>query len=439
MFFFALIELVAVVSGVQFLSNKRISKEQMWTLFFISLIFSFITIWIEGVFLGALFSIFIAIYLYFRTSLKYKSVLWVATVVTTGVLSSHLSYLMLRTISFTIEIKIDEYHFFYDLLRSGISIIVIFITCLWIRRLLNRLKMKEKILSPYVRYVALMAFSVLISFYTVVIVLNDLELSIVNALGIAFSFVVLTSVIITVFLLSIRISKDDLKRETERVEQEQMLLYASQLESLYTVVHQKSHDYKNSLIAIQAFLIEQDYVGLGEYVNEGILLADTKLDAENRYIGLLGKLNNTALKGLIASKLTYAQEKDIKVTVEILAVISAWPVKSHDLVRMIGIILDNAIEECLNHEYGEIGVAIFTSTDYDEILITNTCCQKTLHPEKLKKHGFSTKGENRGIGLSNLSGIIDSYEMLSLETKHSEGIFSQKIRIGQKGMWIRDG
>ena len=47
----------------------------------------------------------------------------------------------------------------------------------------------------------------------------------------------------------------------------------------------------------------------------------------------------------------------------------------------------------------------------------------------LFKQGFSTKGENRGLGLSNLKEIIDKYKNVTLDTFIKNELFFQEITI----------
>ncbi|SEL35558.1 two-component system, AgrA family, sensor histidine kinase AgrC, partial [Streptococcus equinus] len=43
--------------------------------------------------------------------------------------------------------------------------------------------------------------------------------------------------------------------------------------------------------------------------------------------------------------------------------------------------------------------------------------------------GYSTKGENRGLGLATLVDFQDDYENLSVETRSSDYTFTQVVRI----------
>jgi two-component system sensor histidine kinase AgrC len=51
---------------------------------------------------------------------------------------------------------------------------------------------------------------------------------------------------------------------------------------------------------------------------------------------------------------------------------------------------------------------------------------------KIFQKAFSTKGENRGLGLSNLKEIINNYKNVSLDTAIETEEFIQNIEISHK-------
>lgn len=50
----------------------------------------------------------------------------------------------------------------------------------------------------------------------------------------------------------------------------------------------------------------------------------------------------------------------------------------------------------------------------------------------LFKQGFSTKGENRGIGLSNLKEILNKYRNVTLDTFIKNKLFFQEITVNER-------
>ena len=55
-----------------------------------------------------------------------------------------------------------------------------------------------------------------------------------------------------------------------------------------------------------------------------------------------------------------------------------------------------------------------------------------MNIEEIYEMGFSTKGKNRGLGLSNVKEIINKYEDIILETDIETNNFIQIVRFKRK-------
>jgi len=99
-----------------------------------------------------------------------------------------------------------------------------------------------------------------------------------------------------------------------------------------------------------------------------------------------------------------------------------------DLVKIIGILLDNAIEACENSQDNELHLGMDSDNTHTSILIGNTYCSLP-DPELIYEQGFSTKGNNRGLGLYYLRKILSLYPHAHLKTTVSDNIFFQELII----------
>ncbi|MEG1174266.1 GHKL domain-containing protein, partial [Carnobacterium sp.] len=96
---------------------------------------------------------------------------------------------------------------------------------------------------------------------------------------------------------------------------------------------------------------------------------------------------------------------------------------------ILGILLDNAIEELETLTYGKLLVGIFTINSDLVFIIQNNVREDIESVHLLKKQGYSTKGETRGIGLANVEELISLEPRLLLETTIKDKLFIQKIII----------
>jgi two-component system sensor histidine kinase AgrC len=107
----------------------------------------------------------------------------------------------------------------------------------------------------------------------------------------------------------------------------------------------------------------------------------------------------------------------------------AYAMEFTDLIRILGILLDNAIEECVELEHGSITIKISQNDDLISYAIKNT-----LRPEnndKTIKTGASEKGAGRGRGLLIVREILNKYDFVVLNTYYQDDGVVQNLAIYQ--------
>ena len=97
-----------------------------------------------------------------------------------------------------------------------------------------------------------------------------------------------------------------------------------------------------------------------------------------------------------------------------------------DLCKVVGILIDNAIEASLESEMKELHVGIETGDGSASIIIANTCINEP-NVNHLFKRGVSTKGKNRGLGLCNVKNILAQYPSVFLQTTVDQNFFFQEL------------
>ena len=144
-------------------------------------------------------------------------------------------------------------------------------------------------------------------------------------------------------------------------EQEQKTFqdYTLQLETQQLAMRRFKHDYQNILISIDSFLEEDDLAGLKTYYNTKIKAASEVITKSDFALDGLSKIKLPEIKSVLLSKLMMAQNLGINVTFEAHEDIDHINVDSIALLRALGIILDNAIEELTALGRGKLTVACF--------------------------------------------------------------------------------
>lgn len=214
------------------------------------------------------------------------------------------------------------------------------------------------------------------------------------------------------------------------IEQRAMQLYIDEISKQNEEINQFRHDYLNILSSLESYLEEGDLQALTVYYQQTIQPTRTLFLANASKLSALQKIDHPAIRGIFMTKLLLAQEKGISVHLEMTGkIIFPNHVFDLNLIRILGILLDNAIEEVDALGKGELAVAFFQEKDALVILIQNTVRNPVEPLYQLKKQGFSTKGKGRGHGLSTVDELMSQTSDLLLETTISQHLFVQKLTL----------
>jgi len=224
------------------------------------------------------------------------------------------------------------------------------------------------------------------------------------------------------------------KRNAQRNAEEQKNLqhYTDEIERQYIGIQKFKHDYQNILFSLDCFIHEDDWVGLKQYYMTKIKKASEVVTKEIFSLESLSKIKVREIKSILAGKLILAQNMGIDTVFQADDEITCFYMDSVDLVRIIGILLDNAIEELTESSCGTLSIGCFKEEAGVTIVVQNTCRLDNMPKlHEIWQLGFSTKGKGRGLGLSTLSELVDTHPNLILETTIVNDNFVQKLKIGE--------
>ena len=246
-------------------------------------------------------------------------------------------------------------------------------------------------------------------------------------LFLTYELLMLIIVGILIFIL-----KKDQSFKIKEIQMNNLKEYTDNLEHLYMDMRKFRHDYINIISSMAGFIESKDIEGLEKHFNEHIYPLNKKMNRNNYKLGLLKNILMPEIKGLLSAKIIRAQELGIDVILEIVEPIDKIDMDIIDLSRCLGILLDNAIEASLSSEKKRLNIAFIKKNSSILIIISNTFKGVIPPLSKIFKTGFSTKGKNRGLGLSNLSEIMNNYSNTTLDTSISDDRFIQNITISSK-------
>ena len=230
-------------------------------------------------------------------------------------------------------------------------------------------------------------------------------------------------------LLDVKMLEEKHQIHREEDEYEFFRYYMDEIEKQYTDMRKFKHDYENILLSLSEYINDEDLSGLKEYFHNKVEITSTKMMNHDFMLENLSRIKIKEVKSILASKLAMGLEKGVMINFEAREDISTIPMDTVALVRMLGIILDNALEELIELREGKLIVGVWNEADGVTFFIQNTCRVDIPKLHKLEEPGFSTKGERRGIGLNNLMELVEKEPNVLLHTSIAKDQFVQKITI----------
>lgn len=243
--------------------------------------------------------------------------------------------------------------------------------------------------------------------------------------GIFFCFFLLFTVVALLAQHAIDMST---KNERERALYNNSRNYMTNLEQQALEIRKFKHDYQNILLSMDRFFHEQAYDELEQYYREHIRPASDRVGRLNLQLAELKKVQSLPLKSLLYAKLS-ALDAKISLSLEIERPINFTEKQLIPLIRITGILLDNAIEALQNLPDGGTLRIGFLYDDHWRLIVENDCAEGLPPVYQLEAAGYSTKGKNRGLGLQNARELSRENGFL-LTTTIKNSTFTQILEIG---------
>ena len=204
--------------------------------------------------------------------------------------------------------------------------------------------------------------------------------------------------------------------------------YSQQVEGLYQEIRSFRHDYANILSSLKIGIDQKD-INLVSQVYDSVLKnSGEKLKGKRFDVAHLRNINDLALKSLLLSKLSEAQNLSVPVSLEISERFSIKNMEQIDFLTITSILLDNAIESSAE---GGIAVCFLEDTEWNKLvmIVKNSTLEREIELRDIFKRDNSSKGEGRGIGLANVRRILKSYPNVCLKTTSKNYVFTQILEI----------
>lgn len=249
-------------------------------------------------------------------------------------------------------------------------------------------------------------------------------------------FITLMSAIslIVYFSISIFSLLKTAKLEMTSQSLEEAQLYNKTLQLLHDNMRIIKHDFSNIMQSIAGYIANDDMKGLEKYYKS----VNKEYDNLNNLAALDPSLiNDPALYSLIASKYLLAEQENVNFNVSIKPHFDKIPVSPYILTRILGILLDNAVEAAKNSVEKEIFFEVtgpYENTKFTKYVISikNSYSNKDVNIDRTREKGFTSKTEEKGshgLGLWEVNKILNKSDNLNLFTTKTKELFIQDLEI----------
>ncbi|MDE6202984.1 MAG: GHKL domain-containing protein, partial [Lachnospiraceae bacterium] len=248
-----------------------------------------------------------------------------------------------------------------------------------------------------------------------------------NALYAVFFFSLITVVLLCVqFLAMYTAGQEKIHMQEETIAQQQA--HMELLEELQQEIRAFRHDVTNLFSGLSLQAQEGDLDGIQQFMKKTSSYFDEKLGNEIRQMDCLNNIKIYPVRSLLATKLTVMRQKHIQSTLEVFyPVVEKQMVETPDLLRGLGILIDNAIE-AVPGENGQIRLVLLQEEKELYIAVVNNYAAEP-DLKALSGKGYTTKGNGHGTGLSSYRRIISRYPGCITRTYLRDGFFVQELRL----------
>jgi CitB family two-component system sensor histidine kinase MalK len=194
----------------------------------------------------------------------------------------------------------------------------------------------------------------------------------------------------------------------------------------------QTHEFMNKLHVILGL------VKLGEHerLNDYVAAIAGRLDDELGYV--LQRVKDPVVAGFLLARLSEAREQAILLQLDAATVVPRCPgeAEAHDIVTIVGNLLENAVEALQQAPVREIHLGLWQEGDWLHVSVADSgpgLPEGSL--DRLFERGFSTKGENRGLGLWQAARTVEARggRLRAWNRDGGGAVFEASIRLCPEG------
>ncbi len=246
-------------------------------------------------------------------------------------------------------------------------------------------------------------------------------------------FCVLIVTIVIMFLCIYFIQKDEeiycLQKEKQSLEDN-----TKKTEQFYQYSRETKQNYIGILSMAQHYVEEGDINNLKDLLDKQVFSESHNLTDTEDFMDKLDHIKLLELKSVLYSKVLTAMNENLQIVLDIQNEITDVSMDLLDLSKIVEALMNNAIEAARESEMKKIKLLLMMDDISFTILISNSSLDMGYGLDEIYNKGVTSKNEGEGMGLYNVSQILNKYNNVIHSTNYNNLIFTQTIEICNTAM-----
>lgn len=220
------------------------------------------------------------------------------------------------------------------------------------------------------------------------------------------AYFVSTVMICIIVKIALDWNKDRYEIRQKELELHMHEVYGKTFYGMIEKIRIRQHDFKNQMAAIYGMHLTAD--NFEELVESQKKYCEYLME-ESKFDSILTKCNDKILAGFLYTKFTEWEKRGVNFKFDIVLNDSQCKLPTYDLIKITGILIDNAAEEQLQQECN-CDVEFYLRDSDDCVSIKSLNRTEYVSMDKIGQlfnKGYSTKGEGRGLGLYEVKRILE--------------------------------
>ncbi len=219
-----------------------------------------------------------------------------------------------------------------------------------------------------------------------------------------------------------RKSKENLEYKLNETKIAEQIKNAEEIETTYKNMRELKHDIVNQYAVVGRLISDKKYDEAEKYMSELTGYAENELN--NSY---LIHTKNESLNALINLYISRCSKLQIPLNCEI-SDVDLMEISNYDLASVISNLMNNALESSENTQNSQIEIQVFCKMNYVIISVSNTISASVLYSNKDLSTTKSDK-QNHGFGIKSVKKIVKKYNGMNT--------FSENGNIFTAQVWLK--